>query len=303
MPRFRRRMASYRVGIGARWAGTRSPGGSRRGRATSESKFRREVAACRSLNHARCLCAWHRNGHRPGERPTTSRRRGGRLRTGGTGLRRQKSARCREGHQPQHEPCSHQAAFVQDTASGGRRPPAGRNDAAREQQRGRYRVRRQSAAGDREAGRRRLRRDSRRDGKWVDQRGQNWSWWIPPNKTSGLRADARMLGFALVFLHFIFVMVIIHCDDGRQLPHTRSEPAAGLRRGDGRAQPDARRPQPVAHAARRQQCAAPPARSLGDELVRRSGQGMEPTPRALALWPAVREALRPVAAHRWRRAV
>ena len=32
--------------------------------------------------------------------------------------------------------------------------------------------------------------------------------------------------------------------------------------------------------------------TLGDELVRRSGQGMEPTPRALTLWPAVRDALR-----------
>ena len=30
---------------------------------------------------------------------------------------------------------------------------------------------------------------------------------------------------------------------------------------------------------------------LGDELVRRSGAGVEPTPRALALWPTVREAL------------
>ncbi|RZI93415.1 MAG: LysR family transcriptional regulator, partial [Rubrivivax sp.] len=32
--------------------------------------------------------------------------------------------------------------------------------------------------------------------------------------------------------------------------------------------------------------------ALGDELVRRAGQGVEPTPRALALWPSVREALR-----------
>ena len=32
--------------------------------------------------------------------------------------------------------------------------------------------------------------------------------------------------------------------------------------------------------------------ALGDELVRRAGQGIEPTPRALALWPHVREALR-----------
>lgn len=32
--------------------------------------------------------------------------------------------------------------------------------------------------------------------------------------------------------------------------------------------------------------------SLGDELVRRAGQGVEPTPRALALWPSVRDALR-----------
>lgn len=31
--------------------------------------------------------------------------------------------------------------------------------------------------------------------------------------------------------------------------------------------------------------------TLGDELVKRSGQGMAPTPRALTLWPAVREAL------------
>ncbi|CAN7385637.1 LysR family transcriptional regulator [Polaromonas sp. LjRoot131] len=32
--------------------------------------------------------------------------------------------------------------------------------------------------------------------------------------------------------------------------------------------------------------------TLGDELVQRSGQGMAPTSRALAIWPAVREALR-----------
>jgi DNA-binding transcriptional LysR family regulator len=32
--------------------------------------------------------------------------------------------------------------------------------------------------------------------------------------------------------------------------------------------------------------------SLGDELVRRSGQGVEPTAHALALWPSVRQALR-----------
>jgi len=31
--------------------------------------------------------------------------------------------------------------------------------------------------------------------------------------------------------------------------------------------------------------------TLGDELVQRSGQGMTPTPRARAIWPAVREAL------------
>ena len=32
--------------------------------------------------------------------------------------------------------------------------------------------------------------------------------------------------------------------------------------------------------------------SVSDELVRRHGHGIEPTPRALALWPSVREALR-----------
>ena len=32
--------------------------------------------------------------------------------------------------------------------------------------------------------------------------------------------------------------------------------------------------------------------AFGDELVRRHGHGIEPTPRALALWPSVREALR-----------
>ncbi len=31
---------------------------------------------------------------------------------------------------------------------------------------------------------------------------------------------------------------------------------------------------------------------MGDELVRRAGAGVEPTPRALALWPTVRDALR-----------
>ena len=31
--------------------------------------------------------------------------------------------------------------------------------------------------------------------------------------------------------------------------------------------------------------------ALGDELVTRVGQGMAPTPHALALWPTVREAL------------
>ena len=31
---------------------------------------------------------------------------------------------------------------------------------------------------------------------------------------------------------------------------------------------------------------------LGDDLLRRSGQGVKPTPRALALWPTVQEALR-----------
>ncbi|MBL8372549.1 MAG: LysR family transcriptional regulator [Burkholderiaceae bacterium] len=31
--------------------------------------------------------------------------------------------------------------------------------------------------------------------------------------------------------------------------------------------------------------------SLGDDLVRRHGQGLEPTPRALAMWPGVRDAL------------
>jgi len=32
--------------------------------------------------------------------------------------------------------------------------------------------------------------------------------------------------------------------------------------------------------------------TLSDELVRRSGHGIEPTPRALALWPTIRDALR-----------
>ncbi|WP_049763727.1 LysR family transcriptional regulator [Polaromonas naphthalenivorans] len=32
--------------------------------------------------------------------------------------------------------------------------------------------------------------------------------------------------------------------------------------------------------------------TLGDDLVQRSGQGMAPTPRAVVIWPAVREALR-----------
>ncbi len=34
--------------------------------------------------------------------------------------------------------------------------------------------------------------------------------------------------------------------------------------------------------------------AVGDELIKRDGQAMAPTPRALALWPAVREALRQI---------
>ena len=45
--------------------------------------------------------------------------------------------------------------------------------------------------------------------------------------------------------------------------------------------------QPAASNALRRLRAA-----LGDELVRRAGAGVEPTPRALALWPAVRDTLR-----------
>ena len=42
--------------------------------------------------------------------------------------------------------------------------------------------------------------------------------------------------------------------------------------------------------------------ALGDELVRRHGHGIEPTPRALALWPSVRGALRGAASgHRAQR--
>ncbi|MES6247847.1 LysR family transcriptional regulator, partial [Cutibacterium acnes] len=41
----------------------------------------------------------------------------------------------------------------------------------------------------------------------------------------------------------------------------------------------------VSHALRRLR------EALGDDLVRRAGYGVEPTPLALQLWPAVREAL------------
>ncbi len=78
-------------------------------------------------------------------------------------------------------------------------------------------------------------------------------------------------------------MFIIHKTDGRQFPHTRPQPASRLRRGDGGAQPHARArnlsiTQPaVSNALRRLR------EVLGDELVRRAGAGVEPTPRALAL--------------------
>ena len=38
--------------------------------------------------------------------------------------------------------------------------------------------------------------------------------------------------------------------------------------------------------------------TLGDDLVQRSGQGMAPTPRARAIWPAVRQALEQLARER-----
>ena len=66
-----------------------------------------------------------------------------------------------------------------------------------------------------------------------------------------------------MFCQFILLMFIIHQADERQLSHARPEPAARLRRGDGRAQPHARGPQPVDHAAGGQQCAAAAARGAG----------------------------------------
>ena len=102
-----------------------------------------------------------------------------------------------------------------------------------------------------------------------------------------------ILGVTLMLFQFILLMFIIHHDDGRQLSHAGPEPAARVRRSDGRAQPDARRAQPVDDPAGRQQlrcggCATCWATNWCSARV----PGVEPTPRALALWPTVRDALR-----------
>ena len=73
-----------------------------------------------------------------------------------------------------------------------------------------------------------------------------------------------ILGLSLIFCHFILVMSIIHHrDESTQLPHAGPEPAARLRPGDGRAQPDPRRAQPGDDAAGGEQRAEPPARAAG----------------------------------------
>ncbi|VWX58944.1 hypothetical protein VARIO8X_150171 [Burkholderiales bacterium 8X] len=75
---------------------------------------------------------------------------------------------------------------------------------------------------------------------------------VNPSKGRKAEADGVILGVTLVELHFIFVMFIIHQDDGRQLSHAGSQPPPGVRRGHGGAEPDARCAQPVVDAARRQ---------------------------------------------------
>lgn len=111
----------------------------------------------------------------------------------------------------------------------------------------------------------------------------------------------RILGFTRVTIQFILVILIIHTDDDLEdlvnpkplnfrtldLNLLRVFDEVMSERNLTRAARNLSLTQPaVSNALRRLR------EALGDELVRRGGQGVEPTPRALSLWPAVREALR-----------
>jgi DNA-binding transcriptional LysR family regulator len=116
-----------------------------------------------------------------------------------------------------------------------------------------------------------------------------------------------IIGFSLVWFKFILMMLYIHCSDSFRCFKTAWQmnprvPAifrtldlnllrvfdeVMAERSLTRAAHNLALTQPaVSNALRRLR------QTLGDELVRRQGRGVEPTPWALALWPSVREALR-----------
>jgi DNA-binding transcriptional LysR family regulator len=106
----------------------------------------------------------------------------------------------------------------------------------------------------------------------------------------------QILGFSLVSFQFIFVMMIIHICDDPTMPRSafrnldlnllRVFDTIMAERSLTQAAHKLALTQPaVSNALRRLRDA------VGDDLVRRSGAGIEPTPRALEIWPAVRGAL------------
>jgi hypothetical protein len=123
----------------------------------------------------------------------------------------------------------------------------------------------------------------------VDKAGHGLPFQTLPRKLPG----AMNTRVTLIFIKFRLVMYIIHetyeCTNFRTLDLNllRVFDQVMSERNLTRAAHNLAMTQPaVSNALRRLR------ETLGDELVRRSGYGVEPTPRALALWPPLAMRLR-----------
>ena len=102
-----------------------------------------------------------------------------------------------------------------------------------------------------------------------------------------------------MLFNFIFVIVIIHVSDKLKFFFMNSLNFRTIDLNLLRVFDEVMAERSLTRAARNLSLTQPAVsnalrrlrETLGDELVQRSGQGMAPTPRALTIWPAVREAL------------
>ena len=113
------------------------------------------------------------------------------------------------------------------------------------------------------------------------------------------RGRGRLLGFTLIFRKFIFVMPCIHINDIALMMAMNPTNFRTLDLNLLRVFDEVMNERSLTRAARKLSLTQPAVsnalrrfrEAMGDELIKRDGQTMTPTPRGLALWPAVREAL------------